>query len=167
MPEDRASARRDMAVLRLACMQRARAALRTFGLDDADIEDLVQDFLAVHLAELARADLDSPETFFCVAVRNAARDKIRTARRRRGLLEQHPSAQVSPSPPPDVLALDRLNEALQRAPPRQQAIFLAAVHGDDREAIARAFHTSRANVDQIVRRVRILLAGAWAEGDAG
>ena len=33
-------------------MQRAQAALRTFGLDQADVEDLVHDFLAVHLADL-------------------------------------------------------------------------------------------------------------------
>ena len=154
-----------MGLLRRACLQRAQAALRTFGLDQADVEDLVHDFLAVRLADLARDDLESPETFFCVCVRNAARDKLRTEKRRRDLLAREGSPEPKTTGPADVFALARLERAFAAVPERHRAIFLAAIEGDDRDALGRAFHTSRANVDQIVRRTRVLLARALSGED--
>lgn len=155
-----------MGQLRRACLERAQAALRTFGLDRADVEDLVHDFLATRLGDLARDDLESPETYFCVCVRNAARDKLRTEKRRRELLAREGAPKPETRGPADVFALARLRVALAGVPERHRAIFLAAIEGDDRDALGRAFHTSRANVDQIVRRTRVLLARALNEEDA-
>jgi len=154
-----------MGLLRRSCLQRAHASLRTFGLDQADVEDLVHDFLATRLADLGRDDLESPETFFCVCVRNAARDKLRTEKRRRDLLAREGAPRPEASDPGDVFALARLESAFAGVPERHRAIFLAAIEGEDRNALGRAFHTSRANVDQIVRRIRVLLAQALREED--
>jgi RNA polymerase sigma factor (sigma-70 family) len=164
-PDHQASHREDMTLLRQACLARAHAMLRSFRLPDADVEDLVQDFLAAKLEELARDDLESPETFFCVCLRRAALDAVRTAKRRRDLLarEGPPRNETNASAIEDVFARARLQRAFAEVPERQRAIFWAAIEGEDREAIGRAFHTSRANVDQIVRRTRQLLLRVWNE----
>lgn len=130
----------------LASFQRSLGEERTL--------DLVHDLLAEKLQAIIEAE--TPRAFFCTALQNRARSWVR-----RG------DAKVVESPPDSsrAAASDRSEEerrafvldardALAALSERDRGIVVAAAIGEDREAIARDFRTSRANVDQIVSRAQ-------------
>lgn len=126
------------------------------------ILDLIYDLLSEKLAEILNAE--TPRAFFCVALRRLAIDW-----RRRGaskVVESPPdSSRASPSDTTEedrrAFVLDARN-AVDALSERDRGIVVAAALREDREAIAREFGTSRANVDQIVSR----LQKRFREGDS-
>jgi DNA-directed RNA polymerase specialized sigma24 family protein len=128
--------------------------LRSFRrrLGDERIVDLVHDLLAVKLEAIIAAE--EPRALFCTALHRRAISWLR-----RG------DAIVMPDGPEVASAPTAAEEetrgfvhdalaALRALPAREREIVVAAAVGEDREAIAREFGTSRANVDQIVSRAR-------------
>ena len=131
---------------------------RTLG--DERVLDLVHDLLAEKLSAIVAAE--TPRAFFCRALQNRARSWVR-----RG------DAEVAESPsdssrgtPSDKGEEDRrgfvldARDALAALSERDRGIVVAAALGEDREAIAREFGTSRANVDQIVSRLQKRFRGS-------
>jgi len=124
-------------------------------LGDERIVDLVHDLLAAKLEAIVSAD--EPRALFCTALQRRAISWLR-----RG------DACVVEDPAKETASTDRTGQPederrgfildahalLDRLPVRERAMVVAIALGEEREAIAAEFGTSRANVDQIVRRVR-------------
>ena len=139
---------------------RALASFRR-PLGEARTTDLLYDFLALKLQAIL--DAESPRAFFLTALRNHAFSWVR-----RG------DAKVVESPPDSsretaadgsederrAFMIDA-REALAKLSERDQGIVKAVGSGELREDVARAFGTSRANVDQIVSRTHRRF---WGEG---
>jgi DNA-directed RNA polymerase specialized sigma24 family protein len=126
------------------------------------IVDLVHDFLAANLGAVIAAD--EPRALFCVALQRRA---ISWLRRGDADVAADPSSGKVPAAPVDEherhdFIVDA-RSALAGLPKREQEIVVAVALGEDREAVARAFGTSRSNVDQIVSRVRRRFASGTAK----
>jgi RNA polymerase sigma factor (sigma-70 family) len=126
--------------------------LRSFRrrLGDDRIVDLIHDLLAAKLDALVAAD--EPRALFCTALQRRAiswlrrgdADVVEDAREAVGETDESERQQF----------IVDARSALDHLPERERAIVVAVALGEEREAVARAFGTSRANVDQIVSRVR-------------
>lgn len=125
-------------------------------LGDERIVDLVHDLLSSKADAIALAD--EPRALFCTALQRRAISWLR-----RG------DAAIAEARPEDASERDDEGErqrflldaraALAGLSERERAMAVAVALGEEREAIARAFKTSRANVDQIVSRIRRKFAG--------
>ncbi len=124
------------------------------------VVDLIHDLLAMKAEAIIAAD--QPRALFCTALQRRAISWLR-----RG------DAQVAADVPEAADASGTTEDerrgfildaktALDHLPARERAIVVAVALGEERESIAREFGTSRANVDQIVSRVRRRF-----EGEAG
>lgn len=123
-------------------------------LGDERTLDLVHDLLAEKL--LAIIEAETPRAFFCTALQNRARSWVRRGDAK--VVESPPesSRDAGPDRSEDerrAFVLDA-RDALAALSERDRDVVVAAALGEDREAIAREFRTSRANVDQIVSRVQ-------------
>lgn len=129
------------------------------------IVDLVHDLLAAKLEVIVAAK--EPRALFCTALQRRA---ISWLRRGDAAVLEDRSRDSAPhaSDASAVAAIDGsvnpeddrheflidAKSALDELPPRERAMVVAVAMGEERESIAREFGTSRANVDQIVSRVR-------------
>jgi DNA-directed RNA polymerase specialized sigma24 family protein len=137
-----------------------RAALRSFTRDLGEdaVVDLIYGFVVDQLRPLIQAD--EPRAYFWRAlVRRAISHKKKGGSR----VEADPEQETPPSGPLDAAAeaqATRLDRAAAWAclSPREQAILAAIGDGEDREALAELFKTTRNNIDQIARRARQRLA---------
>jgi len=120
-------------------------------LGDDRIVDLVHDLLATKVEAIVNAD--EPRALFCTALQRRAISWLR--RGDAAVVEDAPER-----PPEGVIEDERqgflvdARNALADLPERERAMVVAVALGEEREAIAAAFRTTRANVDQIVSRVR-------------
>lgn len=133
---------------------RALAGFRGSGkLDDERIADLTKDFLVEHLRALL--DAVSPRAYFIVALQNAARSWLR--RGSSTVAEGVPrdeGGREDPAALTDYAHLIDARDFLRTLSQREYDVLVGLVNGADREELARALDISRANVDQIVSRVR-------------
>lgn len=135
---------------RLYALARAEAhrALRGFrAIDRARVDDLLHDVLLRCLDAMLHAE--SPRAFFRHVLLNDARSWLR--RRDATIATTRGDHRVTCDDP--ALRLDG-RRALARLSVRDRAIVVAVGLGHEREAVARAHGTSRANVDKIVSRLR-------------
>jgi RNA polymerase sigma factor (sigma-70 family) len=130
-------------------------------LGDDRILDLIHDLLAAKLEAIVMAD--EPRALFCTALQRRA---ISWLRRGDAAVVEDPeedstvaSSSEESEDERQGFILDARN-VLSKLPDRERAMVVAVALGEDREAIAKTFGTSRANVDQIVSRVRKKLASA-------
>jgi DNA-directed RNA polymerase specialized sigma24 family protein len=129
--------------------------LRSFRrrLGDDRIVDLIHDLLAAKLDALIAAD--EPRALFCTALQRRA---ISWLRRGDADVVADPSSGKTPAASIDEHERQEFivdaRRTLRDLPDRDREIVVAVALGEDREAVARAFGTSRANVDQILSRVR-------------
>jgi DNA-directed RNA polymerase specialized sigma24 family protein len=130
-------------------------------LGDDRILDLVHDLLATKLEAIVAAD--EPRALFCTALQRRAISWLR--RGDAAVVEDAPER-----PPEGVVEDERqgflvdAKNALEGLPERERAMVVAVALGEEREAIAQAFRTTRANVDQIVSRVRRRFAVSNEDG---
>lgn len=126
-------------------------------LGDERIVDLVHDLLATKVDAIIEAD--EPRALFCTALQRRAISWLR-----RG------DAAVASERPESAADRDDEGErqrflldaraALDDLAPRERAMAVAVALGEEREAVAREFKTTRANVDQILSRIRRKFAGS-------
>lgn len=120
------------------------------------ILDLIHDLMAARLERIIEAD--EPRALFSVALHRRA---ISWLRRGDADVVADPEEELAASGEPEDerrgFVLDA-RAALENLKPRERAIVIAVALGESREAIAEELGTTRANVDQIVSRVRRLLA---------
>lgn len=146
-------------------MDEGRSALRGMQwVREAEVEDLVHDKLHAELASLLLAT--DPRAYFCTIVRRAALDLRRKNQGKRGdgtalrafVSVDDADFQALPAedaPIDEALARRRqAQEVIARLSERELQVFVAIMHGEDRDDIAATLETSRANVDQIVSRTR-------------
>jgi len=125
------------------------------------VEDLVHDLLHEKLDAILEAH--NPRGLFVTAIRRSAIDLQRRDRRLVQEDEDDASTQArDPSAPVDeALAARQEAERLSATlSPKERQVFAAIAAGEEREDIARAMGTSRANIDQIVSRARKRIVGA-------
>jgi DNA-directed RNA polymerase specialized sigma24 family protein len=119
-------------------------------LGDERILDLVHDLLASKLEAILAAD--EPRAFFCTALQRRAVSWVR-----RGDAAVHETTSGDETSAPDdtdaAFVVDA-KAALQALSPRDRAVAVAVALGDEREEIAVTMGTTKANVDQIVSRIR-------------
>jgi DNA-directed RNA polymerase specialized sigma24 family protein len=119
-------------------------------LGDERILDLVHDLLAAKLEAIVLAE--EPRALFCTALQRRAISWLR-----RGdsavVAEAEGAGADERADERQEFLLDARN-ALERLPERERAMVVAVALGEEREAIAQEFRTTRANVDQIISRVR-------------
>lgn len=127
-------------------------------LGDERIVDLVHDLLATKAEAIALAD--EPRALFCTALQRRAISWLR--RGDAAVIEAPPSGAVG-TVPEDEAERQRFlvdaRAALDELTPRERMVAVAVALGEEREEIARELKTSRANVDQIVSRIRRRFAG--------
>jgi len=139
----------DVKVLYRLALAHGPTILARFQLDTSRVHDLVADLVSVKLDQLVEAEVPAP--YFLAALGKAATSWVR-----------RPAAAVAPEPeieragPSDASAeakveLERVSGRLKRD---ELEIFAALAAGEDRDAIASALGTSRANIDQKVSRAR-------------
>jgi RNA polymerase sigma factor (sigma-70 family) len=132
-------------------------------LGDDRILDLIHDLLAAKVEAIVNAD--EPRALFCTALQRRA---ISWLRRGDAAVVEDPEEEDSARASEEAederrgFILDARN-VLSKLPDRERAMVVAVALGEDREAIAKTFGTSRANVDQIVSRVRKKLSSAESE----
>ena len=126
-------------------------------LGEERIVDLVHDLMAAKAEAIIKAD--EPRALFCTALQRRAISWLR-----RGDAEV--VAEVRETADASAVAEDErqgfildARTALDQLPARERAMVVAVALGEERESIAREFGTSRANVDQIVSRVRRRFSG--------
>ena len=140
----------------LALEEAPRALARFRGpgrLDDERIADLTKDFLVEHLHALL--DAVSPRAYFIVALQNSARSWFRKGSSRLALDERDDtSSGEDPAAIADPTQLIHARDFLRGLSQREYDVFVGIANGADREELARALDISRANLDQIVSRVR-------------
>lgn len=144
-----------MARLYALALKAAHDALRSHGPSVREqVEDLVHDKLFACLEDLLKAS--NPRGLFVTAIRRAAIDLVRRARRFDHDDETPGDHLSDPAPRADdaITSREELNALLAPLSARDREVILAAAQGCDREELAAAFGTSRANIDQIVSRVR-------------
>lgn len=140
----------------------ARAALQSFSADiHGQADDLVHDLLHEKLDAILEAR--NPRGLFITAIRNAAIDLQRRDKR----LARGEDAVTALEASDEALALDDAASARQEAErltatlsARERQVFAALAAGEERDDIAGALGTTRANIDQIVSRTRKRLGGA-------
>ena len=120
-------------------------------LDDERIADLTKDFLVEHLHALLEAV--SPRAYFIVALQNSARSWFRKGSSTLALEEPGGAGEV-PAAVADPTQLIDARDFLRGLSEREYDVFVGVANGADREELARALDISRANLDQIVSRVR-------------
>jgi RNA polymerase sigma factor (sigma-70 family) len=142
-------------------VEEARFALKSFPAAVREqVDDLVHDKLHEKLRSIV--DAANPRAFFVTAIRNAAIDLLR---RQRKLAPQEELDAAPPAndavPAPDETASLRIEamRVLATLDDRERQIFGAIAAGEDRDDIAAALGTSRANIDQIVSRARRRMGG--------
>ena len=120
-------------------------------LGDERIVDLVHDLLATKADAIAEAE--EPRALFCTALQRRAISWLR--RGDAAVAEDRPETATDREPESERrrFLLDA-RAALAGLSERERAMVVAVALGEEREAIAREFKTTRANVDQIVSRVR-------------
>jgi DNA-directed RNA polymerase specialized sigma24 family protein len=142
-----------------------RVALKSFAnsLGAEDLRDLIRGWLFEHLSDLATAE--DPRGFFFKSIVRAA---ISRRRKLSTHVEEAPEEErVAPEHVPwteeeQIERLDvarDLRRAIAQLSPKELQIMSAIALGEDREALAKHFNTSRNNIDQIVRRVHLRFAG--------
>ena len=133
---------------------RALASFRGPGrLDDDRIADLTKDFLVEHLHALL--DAVSPRAYFIVALQNSARSWFRKGSSTIALdAPGEDGAGEDPAAVADPAQLIDARDFLCGLSEREYDVFVGVANGADREELARALDISRANLDQIVSRVR-------------
>ncbi|MFO0735400.1 MAG: hypothetical protein U0270_05955 [Labilithrix sp.] len=125
-------------------------------LGDERIVDLVHDLLSTKAEAIVAAD--EPRALFCTALQRRAISWLR--RGDAAVMEAGPESAGGREDEGERqrflldarAALDGLSE-------RERAMAVAVALGEERETIAREFRTTRANVDQIVSRIRRRFAG--------
>jgi RNA polymerase sigma factor (sigma-70 family) len=121
----------------------------------------VHDLLHEELDAILEAH--NPRAYFLTAIRNAGIDLQRRNKRLVRGEEAAPSLDRTDESPlaEEVLAVrqeaERLSATLSS---KERQVFAAIAAGEEREDIARAMGTSRANIDQIVSRARKRIVGA-------
>jgi DNA-directed RNA polymerase specialized sigma24 family protein len=142
------------AALYALALREGRRTLRGFRtLDDARRDDLAAEVITRRLREVAGAT--RPRAYFRVALRRTALSWIRGERltlREEGEVE-YVEGPLDEEETRAVYAIDARG-ALAGMGARERAVLVADACGEAREAIAKAWGTSRANVDQIVSRGR-------------
>lgn len=133
---------------------RALASFRRGGrLDDERLADLTKDFLVAHLHALLGAV--SPRAYFIVALRNSAHSWFR---KRSSAIALHPPGEAEDdeitAPVLDPAELVDARDFLRCLTEREYDVLVGVGNGADRDELARALDISRANLDQIVSRVR-------------
>jgi DNA-directed RNA polymerase specialized sigma24 family protein len=123
--------------------------LAKLALDDERARDLVADLLVAKLDDLVESA--DPYPYFCTAVRNAGRSWLR-----RPTAKVRPDSGVARVTQEDASASARLEleRVVIRLRPQEAEIFAAIAVGEDRDALARSYGTTRANIDQIISRAR-------------
>jgi DNA-directed RNA polymerase specialized sigma24 family protein len=120
-------------------------------LGEERIIDLVHDLLATKAVAIIAAD--EPRALFCTALQRRAISWLR--RGDAAVVEEAPERLPEGMHEDDRQGfLVDAREALAGLPERERAMVVAVALGEEREAIAQQFRTTRANVDQIVSRVR-------------
>lgn len=141
---------------RLAAQDGERLLGRRFrSISEADRRDVVHDVLAVALERILLAR--TPRALFLVSLANRATSLVRRRSPALGSKEDYATAEkqrAGDSTQDEVVALREIEELLDGWPIRDVKIFVGAVRGENREELAVQYATSRANVDQIVCRLR-------------
>lgn len=140
---------RDDATLYALALADGRSCLRTFrDLDHARKLDLIHDVLASGWNAILTAE--NPRAWFITALTHRT---IGWVRRRGAAVVEASGLEPSPLSEDPAYLIDawRAFEALSI---REQHILLADALGEPRAEIARAFGTTRANIDQIISRSR-------------
>ncbi len=142
-------------------VEAARLALRRFPAAVPEQgDDLVHDKLHEKLRSIV--DAANPRAFFVTAIHRAAIDLLRRQKK------FAPQDELDAAPPANdaVLAPDEAASlhieavrVLAMLDGREQQIFGGIMVGEDRDDIAAALGTSRANIDQIVSRTRRRMGG--------
>lgn len=137
-----------------------RRALRSFTgeMDDAAIVDLIRDLLVAQLHAVLEAE--EPRGFFWRAL---VRRAISRKRKGSSRVEPTPEQEPPPSGPLDAEEQNRISRldraaAWARLSPREQEVLSALAEGEDRDALAERWGTTRNNIDQIISRARRRLA---------
>lgn len=148
-----------MHLYRLACEEGRRALRRFPDRVRAEVEDLVHDILFDKLGVILGAA--SPRAMFITVIRNAAIDLQRREARARPDDDTDVEHVNSLANGADQVVAARLEVERVTAllTPRERQVFAAIASGEDRDDIAEALGTSRANIDQLVSRARRRLAG--------
>lgn len=138
-----------------------RAALHRFAgeMDDAAMVDLIRNLLVAKLVLVVGSE--EPRGYFWKALVRAA-----ISRKRKGSTRVEPTPEQEPAPEEPVDAAEQahavrldLAAAWARLSPREQEILGAIGEGEDRDALAGRWGTTRNNIDQIVSRARKRLVG--------
>lgn len=128
-------------------------------LGDDRVVDLVHDLLATKVDAIVAAE--EPRALFCTALQRRAISWLR-----RGDAAVAEEAPESASGKEDESDRQRFlidaRAALEGLSDRERAMAVAVALGEEREEIAREFKTSRANVDQILSRIRRRFASETA-----
>jgi DNA-directed RNA polymerase specialized sigma24 family protein len=124
-------------------------------LGDDRVLDLVHDLLATQLEAILAAK--EPRALFCTALQRRAISWLR--RGDADVVEDKPDVAAEHDEPERQRFLLDAKAALDGLGARERMMVVAVALGEDREAIAREFQTTRANVDQIVSRVRRRFSG--------
>ncbi|MEZ4409510.1 MAG: hypothetical protein R3A52_24015 [Polyangiales bacterium] len=127
---------------------------RAFDMDEA------HDLLAERMTEILSAE--SPRAYFATALRRRLIDVERRARTRREAPRTEATDEAArrvPSPGTEsgaerVAFVIDARAGVARLTLRERDVLVAVAEGEDRDALARALGTSRANIDQIVSRAR-------------
>ena len=124
-------------------------------LGDERILDLVHDLLATKADAIVQAD--EPRALFCTALQRRAVSWLR--RGDAAVVEESPASRgTGATGGEDEHERQRFlvdaRAALEELTPRERGMAVAVALGEEREDVAREFKTTRANVDQIVSRIR-------------
>lgn len=151
--QDERWANPDTARLYQLAQRIAPSQLRRFDLRTETPEDLASGLLTAKLTQLVECQGDAFD-YFVAALRNRARSWLR---REASKVEPEGVEQASAADAEHERARDDLAEVWAVLSPKAREIFAADAAGESREALASRFKTSRANIDQIVRRARVEL----------
>lgn len=134
---------------------RVLASFRVAGkLDDERIADLTRDFLVEDLRAILENAVN-PRAYFVVAIQNSARSWLRRGSARIAPTDYEAAKGREPrAASADPAELIDAQDFLRGLTERERDVLAGLAAGVDREELARALGTSRANVDQIASRVR-------------
>lgn len=146
----------ELSVLYQFACKDAQFALRRFpAWVREQAEDITQDLIFEKLDALLNAP--SPRGLFMTSVKNAAIDLQRKEARRPSAeepIEDLPSNDGSAAVESRVAARLDARRITEQLTVREREIFSALAVGEERDDIAAALGTSRANIDQVVSRAR-------------
>lgn len=153
------------ALYTLVCRD-GRRVLRTFRqIDDDRKDDIALDTLVTALPALLRADC--ARAYFATALHRAVVSWLRSPRATVAELVVESTRDAGYDGDAESCAHRRIAareafEALRGLNSRDRAVMLAEARGDSRDEIAAALGMSRANVDQVISRVRRAMRDRWA-----